>query len=209
MSILDKKKEIDNDTRFGIWNDLVDLEFWKMLNRIFGQPFLTKINEEKPISYMRILKQFNEMKTKNENFLTMWFPGKMWNTFFQSYAAKSIDEAIYCSPYRRDVKISHDDDRMQMSLKALQSCFQSTVNRLVSLLDTVFKTNTASNVIDIIIVGDLAEREIIKKMIKKYFPLKKIHVPALPNLAIVKGLVLFGHTPEIIGRTLSRFVLLN
>lgn len=206
MSNLEKYKVIHKDTTFGIWNDLVDLEFWKILIRIFGQPFLTKINEEKPNSYMRIFKHFNEMKTKNANFLTMWFPGKMWNTLFQSYATESIDEAIYCSPYRKDIKIYHEADRMQMSLKTLQSCFQSTVDCLLSLLDTVFNTNTSRRLRDIIIVGDLAESEIFQTQVKKHFPSKRIHVPVLPNVAIVKGAVLFGHAPEIIGRTIKRYV---
>ncbi|CAC5391295.1 unnamed protein product [Mytilus coruscus] len=143
------------------------------------------------------------MKTKNTNLLTMWFPGKIWNTFYQSYAAESIDEAIYSSPYRRDIKIYHKEDRIQISLATLQSCFQSTVDCLLLLLDTVFKTNTSSNVRDIIIVGELAESKIIQTTVQNHFPSTKIHVPVLPNVAIVKGAVLIGHAPEIIGRTIS------
>lgn len=139
----------------------------------------------------------------------MWFPGKIWNTLFQSYAAESIDEAIVCSPYCKDIKIFLEENRMQLSLATLQSCFQSTVNYLLLLLDTVLKNNTPSNVRDIIIVGDLAESKIIQTHVQNHFPSTTIHVPVLPNVAIVNGAVLIGHAPEIIGRTISRYVLLD
>lgn len=139
----------------------------------------------------------------------MWFPVKLWNTYCRLYLSESIDEAIRASAYSSDIKIYQEEDRMQISLATLQLCFQSTVESLILRLNSVFKTNTASNVREIIIVGDLAESEIIKTKIQDNFPSKKIHVPALPNVAIIKGSVLFGHAPEIIGRTMSRFVLLN
>lgn len=89
---------------------------------------------------------------------------------FQSYAAESIDEAIVCSPYCRDIKIFHEENRMQLTLATLQSCLQSTVDYLLLLLDTVFKNNTSSNVRGIIIVGDLAECKIIQTHVQNHFP---------------------------------------
>lgn len=203
-NISEKEKSANSDTMCGFLNDMVDIEFWKILIQIFGQPFLTKIQEEKPISYMMIFKHLNEIKTANSSRPTTWFPVKMWNDLFKSYSDESMEDAISESRYYSEVNVFHKEDRLQISQAMLKSCFSSTVDCLISLLETVFKKERSNNVKDVIIVGDLAESRIIKTEIQKRFPAKNIFVPELANVAIVKGAVMFGHAPEILGKTMNR-----
>lgn len=207
LKISEKVKSAYRDAKFGFWNDLVDTEFWKILIQIFGQPFLTKIQEEKPHSFMMISKHFNEMKTTNAPRLTTMFPVKMWDALFKSSSDESIDEAISASPYRNEINVLHVEDRLQISHAMLKSCFSSTVKCMITLLETVFNTKRSNNIQDVIIVGDIAECKIIRTEIQKQFPSKNICVPEFANVAIVKGAVMFGHAPEILGKTMSRYTI--
>jgi hypothetical protein len=62
-----------------------------------------------------------------------------------------------------------------------------------------------SNLKMIFLVGGFSDCKIIQDSIKSFFPSYRVIVPKVPELAVLKGAVLFGHKPEYIVARIARY----
>lgn len=211
IQIIEKSSNVKKTANSDICNDLVDNEFWAILINIFGLPILNKIYEEKPESYMGLFRHLDDAKTAmigSLKFVNIAFPCKVFDALQKQNGGESLEDALKASAnYSDSVQARLLDNRLLLRSDVFRSCFATTIDSTVALLEEVFRSNADRNISKIIRIGHLADCELVQCAIRNHFTSKKIVIPHEPSIAVLKGSVMFGHDPSIIGIDDRRYVL--
>lgn len=211
IQIVNKTAKVKKTANSDICNDLVDNEFWAILINIFGLPVLNKIHEDKPESYMGLFRHLDDAKTAmigSLKFVSISFPCKVFDAELKQHCGESLEDALKVSAnYSNTIQARMSDNRLLLRSDVFRSCFATTIGNTVALLENVFTSEAARNFYKIILIGHLADCELVQSVIRKHFTSKTLVIPNEPSIAVLKGAVMFGHDPCIIGIDDRRYFL--
>lgn len=209
LSILKEKQELDPviSEKYSC-GDLVDSEFLKILSTIFGETAIEQFRNEKPRTYQSLFTRFQELKYSatptSSHKMILSFAFKNIISLMDRSSRAAIKKCFTLQDkYKSTITVL--DDYLMMDAGVVISCFSQINKNLVELIKSVCQEAEYADVIDVVLFGDLAESMIIKRAVEQEFPLKTVVVPEEPSLAILKGAVLCGHDPGIIGNELNRY----
>jgi hypothetical protein len=85
-----------------------------------------------------------------------------------------------------------------MEAGIIHEMFRPIVNDIIRQVGCLLKTKQTYEIKNIIMVGGLSESEYVQKSIQTAFPDINVMIPEDPELAVMKGAVLFGFNPSVI-----------
>ncbi|CAG2215188.1 unnamed protein product [Mytilus edulis] len=113
----------------------------------------------------------------------------------------SVPDAIQKSIYKESVSCKGQ----KLCVKPRHfGLFKSTIDSIIKHVDKLLKHPNLSDLHHIIMVGGFSECELVQTAMRQKFPSKKIIIPDEAGLAVLRGAVLFGHQPKIIGKRILR-----
>lgn len=202
-----KFKEIYRTTGSNCGGNSIDNAFLDFLKSVFDKPsksliYLMKTNY--PEEYLDVFRNFElKKRTYAEKEVRMTFPTVVFTELCGEIHNKTVEQVFEDSEFHNDIKLSKD--KLKISSKLFSTFFTPTLDKILNLLETILSNGNMSDVTDILLVGGFAECGILQDRIKSKFKQRRVSIPHDCGLAVLKGAVLFGHSPSYIAVRLIRF----
>ncbi|XP_021345557.1 heat shock 70 kDa protein 12B-like isoform X2 [Mizuhopecten yessoensis] len=176
-----------DEAYFGFLQDLVGQEAWKDF---------TKNNPADKLELERMFEMKKRNLKKNDDTII-----RVGMNFLQSYnnvckctLAKTLSEKK--TIYSTTVEVKKEKLKIQNS--QIMEFFEGPMNAIVEHLERLFARKSLVRVNTILMVGGFSELDQMKEKIESSFPGKDVIRPVEANLAVLKGAVMFGHSPQAI-----------
>ncbi|XP_062618636.1 heat shock 70 kDa protein 12B-like [Saccostrea cucullata] len=198
-------KEMHKDSRGGMGGNQVNEAFKQMLIQIVGAPVFNEFARSFTDDSVDFYRDFEIKKRRItvdiQGNVYIFIPISLVKTFEQK-AGKNIKEAIENSIYSG--KITFRNNKFRIEAEVIQSLFEDAVNQIVDHVRDALKKPDISDTNNIIMVGGFSESPILQDVIKQSFPDMRVIIPSDPELAVVKGAVLFGCNPVTISSRIAK-----
>ncbi|XP_063413780.1 heat shock 70 kDa protein 12A-like [Mytilus trossulus] len=192
----------------GAWGGVnVDSAFVQFLEKLFSHEVVQTFREMHLFDFLELEREFEMVKRKvkvdDSSKITIRIPPSFLEIFRTVTDCADIKEALETTSYRRRVSITGDKLRMEAGI--LREMFGSIVDDIIRQVGCLLTNKRRYDINHIIMVGGLSESEYMQKSIQNAFPDVNVMIPEDPELAVMKGAVLFGFNPSIISARVARF----
>lgn len=191
-------------------NDALGIEMIK----IFGGPVLIEIKNEHPTLFWEVHREFEAAKKTvdglHDDDFSIRLPFHILNALFKKKTDEELIEAIQIGPHGSGITLKYDTLFIKQSM-VLEKLFQPTKNRILSLLKKIAsevegsESDSSTKINKILLVGGFSDSKYIQKAVREAFPDKLVITPESADLCVLKGAVIFGHSPELISHRVMRF----
>ncbi|XP_060608504.1 heat shock 70 kDa protein 12A-like [Ruditapes philippinarum] len=184
--------EIKSATGIACGENMVIEEFHELLRNITGDAVYQKwIVDGHPGDQTDLQNEIESktrtLKTYSTGKVTFRFPDSLPNTF-KEINHESIQQAIERSQYKG--RITWLSDKIRIDKEIVKTLFKPCTDRIVGLVNLLLKEPGVQGTSIFLIV---AKAQIVQKAIKKAFPTVNVIIPKEPDLAVLKGAVIYGH----------------
>ena len=184
----------------GPWGGtLVDQAFKQFLISLLGKAVLEKFSAECKSDELYLRRNFEmlkrRIKEKSSQNQILRIPRSLLECAGND---KAVKRKIEQSQYKNEVELKQSKDKLSISGNVLEQMFAEPVSNLIRHVKTLFSKTELQNIRTLILVGGFSESAFITNELRMAFPNRDIIVPHEPNLAVLKGAVLFGHNPKTI-----------
>ncbi|XP_062596447.1 heat shock 70 kDa protein 12B-like [Saccostrea cucullata] len=191
----------------GAWGGTkVDEAFYQFLVKLFGNDVLTKFKTDNMEDYISLFRNFEIKKrtvnTDLEKWMTIVIPLNLLD-IFKNETGETLEEVLPQTMYAE--KVIFKKDRIRVHPEIFKEFFKDTIQGIIEHITEIMISFEGKSVSNILLVGGFSESPMVLKAIKELFPDKKVIAPADPELAVLKGAVLFGHMPSVISSRISRY----
>ncbi|XP_069130988.1 heat shock 70 kDa protein 12A-like [Argopecten irradians] len=185
---------------------LTEDSFFAFLAEIFGTDVMRNFTTKCTWSAFDLIKDFEVKKRKitnvDSNPVKMSMPCRLFEMCENEFGT-SIREHIEHTLYKGRIRTTAD--KLLVDLDIFKNVFTLPIKSAVGYINNLFKTDACKNVSTLLLVGGFFECILIQDAIRKNFPDKRIIIPEDSGLAVVKGAVLFGHSPPSVRYRVLRF----
>lgn len=115
---------------------------------------------------------------------------------------KSISEKIDASSLRGSVSVI--GDKMKIDMSVFVSLFKEPIKSILDHVEFLTGEHSMQGCKTIVMVGGFSESKLLQNKVKERFPGMKIIVPFEAGLAVLKGAVIFGHSPKAISERVCK-----
>lgn len=178
----------------------VDLEFEKLLKKIFGKDFIDQFKLKRSAGWVDLMIAFEARKRtaapNKTNPLNISLPFAFID-YYKKHRGSSIESAVrkYGDP---NVKWSNQG-MLRISPELMKELFQPVLSKIIEHVSTLINKPTVQGVQFLFLVGGFAESPLLQAAVRDAFSSKlKVIIPQDVGLTILKGAVLFGIDPTII-----------
>lgn len=191
----------------GAWGGTkVDDAFIAFLSDIAGSSVMSKFKGKFLEDFLDIFRDF-EVKKRDigpdkDAKVTFRVPTALAD-LVKEISGQPFSETIQKSKYASTVKLL--GDKLRVDAKVAKSFFEPSVNSIVSHLRSLLKESVNKGVEAILMVGGFSESPMLQDTVRNSFPNLRIIVPDEAGLAVLKGAVIFGHSPATISQRVSKF----
>lgn len=198
-----KLKEMHRSTHMKCGGTSVNTAFLNVIKEIFvtsdddEESALAMIKTDHPKEYLDLIQHFEELKKYSQNQTDVRIPLPI-NILKSLYQDKSIDQVVEESIHGTSVSIKKND--LVLSSRLFKGIFQRAIEKIVSILKAKLNEEPIRDVKHIFLVGGFANSQILQDAITSEFSKERvvIHVPIDCDLIVLKGAVIYGHTPSYI-----------
>lgn len=201
-----KLRELHHATGGACGGTAVDAVFESLLTNILGENVMKTLREQEPQMYLDIFRGFESIKRK-------LYPDST-DTYGILFAIGELDEICKRVEKKTLEEMLKDKDgmylksgRLYIDIKTLHQCFEPSIEELLSHIKSVMDKPKTNDISMVFLVGGSADSKMIQ--FKVAYALKehavKVVIPPDAQLVVLKGAVLFGHTPTIIMSRILRF----
>ncbi|WAR25155.1 LOW QUALITY PROTEIN: HS12B-like protein [Mya arenaria] len=117
-------------------------------------------------------------------------------------SGKTIKETIVGSAYRERIK--HLGDKIRVDADLVIELFEEPVTSILNHVSTLLKESAVRGCNKIVMVGGFSESPILQERVKERFSGMSVIVPNEAGLAVLKGAVIFGHSPTAIAERVCK-----
>ncbi|XP_056010525.1 uncharacterized protein LOC125681968 isoform X4 [Ostrea edulis] len=186
----------------GEWGgNMINQKVWEVLVNIFGrdviEAFKNQTADSMEMEYNIEIKK--RVCTPESQLQLPIFPSL--TNLCQSLKKKTYKELVKDSRYADIVKVR--TGKLVFTPEMVEQIFEMALTNLFVKVDKVLKNPNTTEVKDIILVGGFAQSEVIVKQFKRRFSKYQIIIPTDPELAVMKGAVMFGQDINIITSRIS------
>ncbi|KAK3611841.1 hypothetical protein CHS0354_040515 [Potamilus streckersoni] len=192
----------------GAWGGTeVDKAFFCFLNDFFGRSVYDNFKQKHMDDYLFICRDFEQKKRNVEpqssSRVTIRVPGSL-NELFEKQDEQNLAASLE-SRGKWSERVALVTDKMRLEADIMKSFFGDVLQKTRDHLQLLFSNDSLKNVNIIMMVGGFSESNMLQEMVRTMFPTKKVIVPTQAGLAVLKGAILFGHDPAVIGHRICRF----
>jgi molecular chaperone DnaK (HSP70) len=185
----------------------VDGLFLDLMHKIFGEKAVKCFKKNSPSDYLHLLRSFETKKrgvgqeNPNEDKAGSITFSILADLFKECSKAnqgndKAVTSRIQEMGLKKKIKtfsrskLRFDEDYL------IETVFNSPISAVVSHLKELYQNEKVAEIDIILLVGGFSECPLLRKAIRAAFPNKKVINPREGSIAVMKGAVLFGHSPE-------------
>jgi len=192
--------ELNKASGSGCGGRSVDNAFFKLLDTMFGLTLMQKLKAEKTKSYLKLYRDFEDAKRTITPTTEASKPIKFsCQSFYELMGGSEEFENVTKKP-----EIKMVDGKLVLDAKTIKKLFQSTIDNILTNIDSALKFSQSEEVSMIMLVGGFAKSKLLQNAIQTKFKGQRIIVPEDADLAVLKGAVLYGHNPETIDPRVTR-----
>ena len=209
----------------GDWGGIyVDKNFIEFLEKIFLPKCINKVKDEELHGWQKLIDAFQEAKRNficttpieidkdipdtNSELEGIEINIDVVDKIEEFYKGEKFREVLKKRSSAYDGKaVTYKHGQLQITKETMKSFFAPVIKKILRHLQNLLKTESGCYGVEaIFLVGGFSESPLLQESIKKAFePEIKIVVPFGPQLAIVKGAVLYGMQPRIITERVASF----
>ncbi|CAC5355526.1 unnamed protein product [Mytilus coruscus] len=182
----------------------VDRAYLEFVNSVFTKKVISELHSNQLEDYTTLFHEFEVKKrtitTEYSTDIVITLPVSLLEITRKH--CTSVPDAIQKSIYKESV--SCRGQKLSVKPEAFRKLFKSTIDSIIKHVDKLLKHPNLSDLHHIIMVGGFSECELVQTAMRQKFPRKKIIIPDEAGLAVLRGAVLFGHQPKIIGKRILR-----
>lgn len=189
----------------GDWGgNKVNDNFFKFLGSLFGQSVIKECEERYRSDFLDLQREIEVMKRRfgkgdsNSPVMFMKFqvPYK-YQTLIEKHHQMELKTIVAKSEFSHDASAS-SNGKLKLSAKLIETLlFNPVVNCIKQETENVLH-ELRGQIQDIMMVGGFSESEFVYETIKESFPRTKLVRANEAGLAVLKGAVLYGHSPGVI-----------
>ncbi|XP_061186212.1 heat shock 70 kDa protein 12A-like [Saccostrea echinata] len=199
-------KELHCATGDAIGGTNVDRMFFDALTQWLGADVVNQFKRENAADWLDLEKNFESKKRgigrNEEENVTFSNLGELCQKY-KSRSGNSVNSRFADLNMQKSVKVFKENKFRFESSYLRELAFDGPINAVINHLERLFLNHTLSDIDTILLVGGFSECPILQQKIKDSFPNKIVTIPPEPNLAVLKGAVIFGHSPKSISQRLS------
>ncbi|XP_018431069.1 PREDICTED: heat shock 70 kDa protein 12A-like [Nanorana parkeri] len=178
----------------------VDLEFEKLLCKIFGEDFIDQFKVKRPAAWVDLMIAFESRKRAaapdRTNPLNITLPFSFID-YYKKFRGHSVEHALRKSNV--DFVKWSSQGMLRMNPDAMNALFKPTMDHIIEHLSNLFQKPEVSGVKFLFLVGGFAESPLLQLAVQQAFSSQcRVIIPHDVGLTILKGAVLFGLDPAVI-----------
>ncbi|CAC5392497.1 unnamed protein product [Mytilus coruscus] len=185
----------------------IDREFMQMIETIVGKSVMEGLKRDYTLDYIDFIRALEIFKrgvgNRKKSTINMSIPITALNDLCKKFGKGSFSEAVSQSDYKKYLFIKGNILQVQMTLA--KEKFKSITDEIVKEIKNVLVRVEGVKIDTFFVVGGCSESSLIQEAIKDSFKDRHIVTPEEPILVVLKGAVLFGHTPDFITSRVTRF----
>ena len=175
----------------------IDDAFTDFLGKVTGDDVLREFINKHRDDYIDLLREF-EVKKRT---ITPEMDQKI--TFKLPIALHEIFRELRGQDFRQSQMANHPlhgkltfaGDKLRVEPETVKHFFKETCSKIVDHLHDIFRQPAVAGVNTILMVGGFSESPMLRGAIEHAFSDKKVILPNEAGLSVLKGAVIFGHTP--------------
>lgn len=190
----------------GAWGGTrVDASYFELFSQLFGRTLMEEFKKENKYEHLDMERDFETKKRKvvDENTRV--------NLHVSAALTEFIKDKLNLSP--QDVvnnagmgdKLTFRRDRVTFQGHVIKEMFEPSIRSIIQHVKEVISSPKVQRLDKILMVGGFSECALVRKEIEGNFPDIQVCAPDEPGLAVLKGAVIFGHSPEEISSRIMRY----
>ncbi|XP_053399659.1 heat shock 70 kDa protein 12A-like [Mercenaria mercenaria] len=199
-------KELDKASG-GAWGGVqVDDAFFRFLSEIAGHCVMPKFKDKHMEDYLDLFRDFEvkkrEIGPKKDSKITFRIPTALAD-LVKEMKSEPLSETIKKTKYSSQVKLV--GDKLRVDPAVVKGFFEPSVDSIIKHVKGLLGSRTNSGIEAILMVGGFSESPMLQETVRSSFPGLRIIVPDEAGLAVLKGAVIFGHSPATISQRVSKY----
>ncbi|XP_052792108.1 heat shock 70 kDa protein 12A-like [Mya arenaria] len=102
-------------------------------------------------------------------------------------------------------KVQFMGDKLRMDHEVAKGFFQMPIDRMVEKIKQLLDDPVNAGVEAIRMVGGFSDSPLLQDAVRSNFPKLMLVIPPEAGLAVLKGAVIFGHSPQVISQRVSKY----
>ncbi|XP_053399341.1 heat shock 70 kDa protein 12A-like isoform X3 [Mercenaria mercenaria] len=202
-----KLRELHNASG-GAWGGTeVDKAYEQFIASIAGKDTFQVFKEKHMDDYIDLLKTFEvkkrEISPQQPTKVTFRIPPTLTETILEA-TGHTIHEKILLSEYRDHVWFQ--SGKLRVDADVTRMFFQKVTDSITKHISSLMQKQSARNCQAILMVGGFSESKVLQVAIRnKFGGGMKIFNPEGASLAVLKGVVIFGHRPSTIAERICKY----
>lgn len=200
-------KELHCATGDAVGGTNVDKLFLELLTEIYGKTVLMRFKEKSPWDWQELFRSFEhkkrELGPENTNHpIIISNLGELSNEFLSGNrnSGKTVPMRLKEMGFNKEIRELNKSKLNIDKSYFIEKLFKGPVNDIVTHLKVLFENHDVSSVNKILLVGGFSECILLQNAIQREFPDKEVRTPREGSNAVLKGAVLFGHSPESLSK---------
>ena len=185
----------------------IDDAFTVFLGKVTGpdvfQQFITRHRDD----YIDLLREFEVKKRtitpEMDQKITFKLPISL-HEIFRELRGQDFRQSQMMSQQLQG-KLTFAGDKLRVESETVKEFFKETCGKIVNHLGEIFRQPAVSAVKTILMVGGFSESPMLRHAIEQAFRDKKVILPNEASLSVLKGAVIFGHTPQTISARVCKY----
>ena len=179
----------------GAWGGtMIDLQFVTLLNKIFGEEFITAFQQEFPKDYVELLQDFEIKKRGECDSVRVSLPYNFCNF---KHDGRSVQDCIRQYASVNDSQVKFSSGKLVLSSDVVESLFKDSLHQINDHIEHLLLRPKLRDLNYIFLVGGFAESARLQTSIKTAFGDRvTVLIPEEASLSVVKGAVAFGCDPK-------------
>ncbi|XP_022325854.2 heat shock 70 kDa protein 12A-like [Crassostrea virginica] len=199
-------KELHRASGNGLGGDSVNIRFFEYLETVFGENVMSKFksdNTYKAALYdleMEIEQKKRCLEFDSKSNIVIVIPPNLVDLFEEN--DKSFNEHVQSLE-----GIEYKKGKLHINKTIITEIFKPSVTGIVTLVRDILTQHQITNLSNIMVVGGFSRSQIIYKTVTDVFSAESINVirPTDPDMAVLKGAVLYRYWPEVVRTRRSPF----
>ncbi|XP_052076768.1 heat shock 70 kDa protein 12A-like [Mytilus californianus] len=190
----------------GNWGgSTVSEEIFKFISNYFGQNVIKCFVENSATEYFELIHNIELVKKRisdSSSKVTIRLPASLLHAYEHEKSLSTV-------PYAAHANYQHVEllrDKLRIPYEIACSFYRPSIRRVTNELEFLLSKEEFSDVKIVLAVGGFSQSNVLKNAItEKVGPYVKVVVPEDPEVAVLKGAVLYGFQPEMVTARIAKF----
>ncbi|XP_060589159.1 heat shock 70 kDa protein 12A-like [Ruditapes philippinarum] len=189
---------------------MVDLEFFKFFEDIFGSNVIHLFSKRYQNRLMEIREVFETKKRtfkfKHSDVMKIKLPISELNEVIKETEGQNAETMIQkASKVDGFESLILKRDKLYFGKTIMEKCFSKAIEGIVQFINKMRENDELGEINHLLLVGGFSDSTYVQQIIRQKVPGVRVIIPLEPSLAVLKGAVIAGHNPKRITERIARY----